>query len=209
MGNRRVVLGISGASGASIGVRIGELLAATGTIELHLVVSSPAEQTLAHEVGGEALRYLQRVAACRYQVGDLGAAIASGSFETAGMIIAPCSMRTTSAIAAGVTDNLLVRAADVHLKERRRLVLVVRETPLHLGHLRAMATVTEYGAIVAPAVPAFYLKPASIADVVDQIARHAVDLLSLGGQTLSRNWTGLKDGGMQRSDRKPIREAPL
>jgi 4-hydroxy-3-polyprenylbenzoate decarboxylase len=134
---------------------------------------------------------LEGVVTHRHHVSNLGAVIASGSFATAGMIIAPCSMRTTSAIAAGIADNLLARAADVHLKERRRLVLVVRESPLHLGHLRAMATVTEYGAIVAPAVPAFYLRPASVADAIDQIARRAIDLLSLEGPSMARPWNGL------------------
>ena len=193
MQRKRVVLGISGASGAAIGVRIAELLGAAPDIETHLVVSAAAEQTLAHEIGDNALRNLERMVTRRHHVSDIGAPIASGSFETVGMIIAPCSMRTTSAIAAGIADNLLVRAADVHLKERRRLVLVVRESPLHLGHLRAMATVTEYGAIVAPAVPAFYLRPASVADAIDQIARRTIDLLFPNAATLSRDWTGLHD----------------
>lgn len=188
---RRVVVGISGASGARIGLRVVELLGGKCAAEVHLVVSRPAERTVAHEAGDAALDLVTRSAARRYENNDIGAAIASGSFHTAGMIVAPCSMRTVSAIAAGNSDNLLVRAADVHLKERRRLVLVVRESPLHLGHLRAMATVTEYGAIVVPATPAFYLNPASIEEVVDQIARKGVDLLSLGASTLSRSWDGL------------------
>lgn len=191
MSRKRIVLGISGASGASIGVRVAELLGAAGGIETHLVVSAAAEQTLAHEVGDEALRKLESAVECRHQVGNLGAAIASGSFRTSGMIIAPCSMRTVSAIAGGIADNLLVRAADVHLKERRRLVLVVRETPLHLGHLRALATVTELGAIVVPAVPAFYLRPSSVADVIDQIACRAIDLLSLDSSAMAQTWNGL------------------
>jgi len=191
---KRVVLGISGASGAAIGVRIAELLGAAPGVELDLVVSAAAERTLAHEIDDNALANLESLVTRRHRVGDVGAAIASGSFVTAGMIIAPCSMRTTSAIAAGIADNLLVRAADVHLKERRRLVLVVRDSPLHLGHLRAMAAVTEYGAIVAPAVPAFYLKPASVADAIDQIARRAIDLLFPRAPALSRDWTGLEDG---------------
>ena len=191
MSRKRIVLGISGASGASIGVRVAELLGAAGEIETHLVVSAAAEQTLAHEVGDEALRKLESAVGCRHQVGNLGAAIASGSFRTSGMIIAPCSMRTVSAIAGGIADNLLVRAADVHLKERRRLVLVVRETPLHLGHLRALATVTELGAIVVPAVPAFYLRPSSVADVIDQIACRAIDLLSLDSSAMAQTWNGL------------------
>jgi 4-hydroxy-3-polyprenylbenzoate decarboxylase len=187
---KRVVLGVSGASGAGIAVRIGTILGALPGIEVHLVVSEAAERTLAHEAGPDALRALDGVVACRHAIGDIGASIASGSFRTEGMIVAPCSMRTTSAIASGIADNLLTRAADVHLKERRRLVLVVRESPLHLGHLRAMVSVTEYGAIVAPAVPAFYLAPATIADIIDQIARRAIDLLSLDMPDLAASWQG-------------------
>lgn len=190
MERQRIVLGVSGASGAEIAVRIAALLGAQPDVDLHLVVSEAAERTLAHEVGSDGLRTLEKAAACRHPIRDIGAAIASGSFRTAGMIIAPCSMRTTSAIAAGVADNLLTRAADVHLKERRRLVLVVRESPLHLGHLRAMAAVTEYGAIVAPAVPAFYLRPTSTAEIVDQIARRAIDLLAADLPPMAGAWVG-------------------
>lgn len=190
MGDRRVVVGISGASGAHIGVRIAELLHTECRVEVHLVITRPAEITLAHEVGDDALQRLEETVAYRHRIEDIAAPIASGSFATAGMIIAPCSMRTACSIAAGITDSLLVRAADVHLKERRHLVLVVRESPLHLGHLRALAAATEYGAIVAPAMPAFYLKPTSIDDVIDQIARRTIDLLPLGASALSRSWTG-------------------
>lgn len=200
----RVVLGISGASGASIGVRIAELLQTECNAEVHLVLSPPAEQTLAHEVGADATRRLEAMAVRRYCCSDVGAPIASGSFATEGMIIAPCSMRTTSAIAAGIADNLLVRAADVHLKQRRRLVLIVRESPLHLGHLRAMATVTEYGAIVAPAAPAFYFKPASIDDIIDQIARRAIDLLPLRSPALSRAWPGLNGARAGGANDSPV-----
>ena len=188
---KRVVLGVSGASGAGIALSIAALLAAKPDVELHVVVSQAAERTLAYEVGRNALGALEALAAHRHSVGNIGAVLASGSFETAGMIIAPCSTRTTSAIAAGLSDTLLTRAADVHLKERRRLVLVVRESPLHLGHLRAMAAVTEYGAIVAPAVPAFYLAPASVDDVIEQIARRAIDLLRLDIPAQATAWTGL------------------
>lgn len=193
MAGTRVVLGVSGASGAGIAMRIGTLLGSMPGIELHLVVSEAAERTLAHEIGSDALRDLESTAVCRHPVHDIGASIASGSFRTAGMIVAPCSMRTTAAIAAGLSDNLLTRAADVHLKERRRLVLVVRESPLHLGHLRAMTAVTEYGAIVAPAVPAFYLAATTTAEIVDQIARRAIDLLSLDRPALSAAWEGLDE----------------
>jgi 4-hydroxy-3-polyprenylbenzoate decarboxylase len=193
MARQRVVLAVSGASGAGIAMRIGALLGEMPGVDVHLVVSEAAERTLAHEVGPDALKELESRAACRHSIHDIGASIASGSFRTGGMIIAPCSMRTTGAIAAGISDNLLTRAADVHLKERRRLVLVVRESPLHLGHLRAMTAVTEYGAIVAPAVPAFYLAPATTADIVEQIARRAIDLLSLDRPVLSAAWEGLVD----------------
>jgi 4-hydroxy-3-polyprenylbenzoate decarboxylase len=191
MERSRIVLGVSGASGAIVALRIAECLSSLQGIETHLVVSAAAELTFAHEVGPNALQHLENLVAHRHHIGELGASIASGSFRTAGMIIAPCSMRTVSAIAAGIADNLLIRAADVHLKERRRLVLVVRESPLHLGHLRAMATATEYGAIVAPAVPAFYLKPATVEDIADEIARRAIDLLSLDRPPLAQTWRGL------------------
>ena len=125
-----------------------------------------------------------------YSVGDIGALIASGSVATAGMIIAPCSMRTLAAIATGHSDNLLTRAADVHLKERRKLVLIARETPLHLVHLRNMCTVTELGAIVMPPVPAFYFKPQSVDEVADQIAARAIDLIDIG-EKRSESWAGI------------------
>lgn len=184
----RVVVGISGASGAAIGQRVIELLAASGRCEVHLVVSRAAERTFAHEVGPEALARLTALVARRHPLEDIGAAIASGSFRTAGMIVAPCSIRTLSAIAASAADNLLVRAADVQLKERRRLVLMVRETPLHLGHLRAMVAATEAGAIIAPPVPAFYRRPESVAAIVDHMARRAIDLLALDLSALAAEW---------------------
>jgi len=192
MNLHRIVLGISGASGAGIGVRIAELLGATGGAEVHLVVSPAGERTLAHEVGSDALALLKECVAHYHEVNDMGAAIASGSFATAGMIIAPCSMRTLASVATGVTDNLLTRAADVHLKERRRLVLIARESPLHLGHLRSMVAATECGAIIAPPVPSFYLAPHSAADIIDQIARRAIDLLDLITPRLSLAWDGTK-----------------
>ncbi len=178
-GVKRVVVGLSGASGAAIGVRVVERLASLAEVEVHVTVSSAAERTLAHEVGPHALEQIARLAHRVHPVEDVGAAIASGSFRTAGMIVAPCSMRTLSAMAGSLSDNLLVRAADVHLKERRRLVLVARESPLHLGHLRAMIAVTEMGAIVAPPVPAFYLLPLTAEAIIDQIAARAVDLLGI------------------------------
>lgn len=184
-----VVVGISGASGAAIGLRIIDILNEMKT-GVDVIVSEAAEQTLAQEVGPDALGALERIGIQRHGMHCIGATIASGSTRTAGMIVAPCSMRTLSAIANSLSDNLLVRAADVHLKERRPLVLIARETPLHLGHLKAMMAVTEMGAIVMPPMPAFYLKPRSINDVIDQIARRAVDLLRLGPPTAPA-WQGL------------------
>lgn len=189
--SRRVVIGISGASGAVFGVRIVELLAATGVVETHLVVSKAAEATLAHEIGPDAAATLRRSAAVVHPIDAIGASIASGSFQTAGMIVAPCSMRTLGAIATSLSDNLLVRAADVHLKDRRRLVLLARETPLHLGHLRSMVAVTEMGAIVAPPVPGFYRRPQTVAEIVDATATRAIDLLGLGIDLDRNRWAGL------------------
>ncbi|OKO77433.1 3-octaprenyl-4-hydroxybenzoate carboxy-lyase [Bradyrhizobium sp. NAS80.1] len=174
-----VIVGISGASGAAIGVRIVERLAENPRCAVHLVISSAAERTLTEEVGAEALPRLRALAFRNHPPADIGASIASGSFPVNGMIVAPCSIRTLSAIAWGQLDNLLVRAADVQLKERRRLVLLVRESPLHLGHLRAMLQATEIGAIIAPPLPAFYLKPQSLTEVIDQIACRAINLLAL------------------------------
>lgn len=188
---RRIVVGITGASGAAIGVRVIELLNKTEDCEVHLVVSVSGERTLSHEVGVDALLRLNQLVLQRYAVDDVGASIASGSFRTDGMIIAPCSIRTLSAVAASAADNLVVRAADVHLKERRRLVLLVRETPLHLGHLRAMAAATEHGAVIVPPVPAFYLHPMTVAEIVDQIARRAISLLDVSLSTSATEWGGL------------------
>ncbi|MBB4197754.1 3-octaprenyl-4-hydroxybenzoate carboxy-lyase [Rhodoblastus sphagnicola] len=184
----RVVVGLSGASGAAIGLRIVEILDERGA-DVHLIVSRAAELTLAAEVGPDALSRLRALAKHCHDIDSVGASIASGSFPTGGMIVAPCSMRTLSAIANCLADNLLTRAADVHLKERRKLILLARETPLHLGHLRAMTAATEAGAIIMPPAPAFYLKPNSVADIIDQIARRAVDLLHLF-EPLAAQWRG-------------------
>ncbi len=192
MSRERVVLGISGASGAAIGVRIAELLGQLPEIETHLVISPAAERTLTIEVGSDAIGRIERRIAKRHPNEDIGAEIASGSVPTAGMIIAPCSMRTLSSIACGIADNLIVRAADVHLKERRPLVLVARESPLHLGHLRAMAAVTEFGAIVAPPVPSFYLRPEQLSDVIEQIALRTINLLRLRNAPPPRSWSEFK-----------------
>lgn len=177
MNNNRLILGISGASGAIYGVRALEALKELG-VESHLVVSKAGELTLAAETGRSSAD-LAALAHARYRIGDVAAPISSGSFKTLGMLIAPCSMKTLSEIAYGTTTNLLTRAADVALKERRRLVLVPRESPLHLGHIRAMARATEIGAIVAPPAPAFYANPKTIDDLVDQTVGRLLDLFGL------------------------------
>ncbi|MCP2336163.1 UbiX family flavin prenyltransferase [Actinomadura rupiterrae] len=181
---RRLVVGISGATGIAYGVRVLELARKAG-IETHLVVTPAGQQTRAYETGLEA-RDLAALADVTYRPADVGAAIASGSFRTDGMIVAPCSVRTLSAVAYSMNDNLLTRAADVTLKERRRLVLLVRETPLTLGHLRAMTAATESGAIVMPPVPAFYLRPGSVDEIVDHTAGRALDLLGIEVPDLPR-----------------------
>ena len=186
----RVVLAMTGASGAALGLRTAQLLRALPDVETHLVLSPAAERTLAHEVGPDAAGRLRTLAHVVHPIDNIGATIASGSFGSAGMLVAPCSMHSLAAIASGIADNLIIRAADVHLKERRRLVLVARETPLHLGHLRNMVAVTEMGAIVMPPVPAFYHRPASVADIVDQLAARAIDLLGLPVARLAREWQG-------------------
>lgn len=188
----RVVVGISGASGAAIGVRVVERLMAMA-MEVHLVVSHAAEATLRHEIGPTSAAHIRELASFVHDVAEIGDSIASGSFATAGMIVVPCSMRTLAAIAHGLADDLLIRAADVHLKERRRLVLVTRETPLHLGHLRNMVAATEMGAIIAPPVPAFYQRPGSIAEIVNAIAARNIDLLGLQPAPVATEWAGLPE----------------
>ncbi|NKY85743.1 UbiX family flavin prenyltransferase [Nocardia veterana] len=173
----RLVVGISGATGIAYGVRALEFARKAG-VQTHLVVTPAGQQTRHYETSLSA-GDLAAMADVVYRPADIGAAIASGSFRTAGMLVAPCSIRTLSAIAYSNGDNLLTRAADVTLKERRRLVLLVRETPLTLGHLRAMTAVTEMGGIVMPPVPAFYLRPSSIDELVDHSVARALDLLGI------------------------------
>lgn len=175
--NQRLIVAISGASGAIYGIRALQMLRAGG-VESHLVVSKAAALSLSAETE-MSLSDVQALADVVHKPGDVGAAIASGSFRTLGMLVAPCSIKTLSEIATGVTSSLLSRAADVCLKERRRLVLMVRESPLHLGHIRSMAAVTEMGAIVAPPVPAFYTRPQSLDDMVSQSVARALDLFDI------------------------------
>jgi flavin prenyltransferase len=184
MTTKRIVVGITGASGAVYGLTALKALRAAG-VETHLVVSRSAQITMAHETDVR-VSDLASLADVLYRVDDIGAAISSGSFRTEGMLIAPCSVRSLSEIATGVTSSLLTRAADVVLKERRKLILLVRETPFHLGHLRSMMQVTEMGAIVMPPVPAFYARPATLQDVVDHSVGRALDLLGLDSNLVSR-----------------------
>ena len=185
---RRIVVGISGASGAIYGVRLLQELRAVDGIESHLVVSDAGWRNVEEEQGLDRTA-IEALAHQVHDVRDVGAAIASGSFLCAGMVIAPCSMRTLAAVAHGLSDNLITRAADVMLKERRRLVLMVRESPLNLAHLRNMVAVTEMGGIVCPPVPAFYLRPQTVADIVDQSVARVLDLLEIP-HTLATRWTG-------------------
>lgn len=185
----RVILGISGASGAALGLSAARHLAEMG-VRIELVVSTAGERTLAAECGAGAADRLRAMAAHVHPSSDVGAEIASGSAPLAGMIVAPCSMRTLAAVAHGLDDNLLTRAAGVQLKERRPLILLAREAPLTLAHLRNMTAATEMGATVMPPVPAWYLAPSSLEAATDQIAARAVDQLRLPGTPRATGWTG-------------------
>jgi 4-hydroxy-3-polyprenylbenzoate decarboxylase len=182
---KRVIVGISGASGAIYGVTLVEALQRLG-YATDVVISSAGKRTLAEETDG-GLERIRRAATVIHPVGDIGASIASGSFRTAGMIVAPCSIRTAAEIATGMTTTLLTRAADVTLKEKRPLVLMVRETPLHTGHLRTLTNLSEIGAIIAPPVPAFYTRPTCLDDLVNHSVGRVLDLLAIDN-TLAHRW---------------------
>ncbi len=204
----RIIVGISGASGIVYGVRLLELLRGCG-VETHLVMSRAAQVTLAYETAlkvGE----VEALADVVHAYSDIGAACSSGSFKTMGMIVAPCSIKTMSEIAIGTTGNLIARSADVCLKERRRVVLVLRETPLHIGHIRTMAAVTEAGAIVYPPVPAFYARPESLAEMVDHTLGRVLDLFDIEVGKV-RRWTGgkglhrIKTAGLGRNPDRAVK----
>jgi 4-hydroxy-3-polyprenylbenzoate decarboxylase len=182
----KIVVGVSGASGAIYAWRLLDRL--QNVAETHLVVTRSGEKTLFLETG-RLVADLKKLATHTYQLEDIAARLASGSFRTDGMVIAPCSMHTMCAISAGISSNLLIRAADVTLKERRRLILMVRETPFHLGHLRVMVQLTEMGAIIAPPIPAFYQKPSTIDDIVDHSVDRILDLLGIESAGVKR-WDG-------------------
>jgi len=174
----RIVVALTGATGIVYGVRLLEALGVIAGVETHLVASGPAKRTLVEETD-YAVRDVERLAHVVHDVRDIGASIASGSFRTAGMVVAPCSIRTAAAIATGLTGNLITRAADVTLKEGRTLILLVRETPLHVGHLRTLVALAEMGAVVLPPLPAFYHRPKAIDDLVNHTVGRVLDRLGL------------------------------
>lgn len=189
----RIILGVSGASGAALALSTARQLAALGA-GIDLVISRAAERTLTEECGAGAMGSLRDLATRLHPIDDIGASIASGSVPVTGMIVAPCSMRSLAAIANGLDDSLLTRAAGVQLKERRRLILLTREAPLTLAHLRNMTAATELGAVILPPVPAFYLAPQSVSDITDQIAARAISLIGLQSPA-ARQWEGGAEPG--------------
>ena len=194
----KIVVGISGASGAIYGIRTLEVLKQAG-VETHLVISDSAKRTLAYETD-YTINAVKALASRVHDINDVGAGIASGSFRHDGMIIAPCSIKTLSAVANCFATNLMIRAADVTLKERRKLVLMLRETPLHAGHLRLMMQAAEAGAVLAPPMPAFYHRPQSIGDIIDQSVNRALDQFDLGiTLDLFPRWTGEEERAKARS----------
>ncbi len=183
----KIVVGMSGASGSIYGVRLLEVLQQAG-IETHLVMSDAAKRTIVYETD-RTIQDVKKLATHVHELSDIGACISSGSFRHDGMVIAPCSIKTLSALANSFNANLLIRAADVTLKERRKLVLMVRETPLHLGHLRLMTQVTETGAVILPPMPAFYHRPQTLDDIINQSVNKALDQFNVD-VTLFKRWTG-------------------
>jgi flavin prenyltransferase len=187
---KRVIVGISGASGVIYGIRLLEVLRLVEDVEAHLVMSNAGRLTTTLETD-YLVEQVEALADKVYRPGDIAAAISSGSFRSAGMVVAPCSIKTLAGIATSYSDNLMLRAADVTLKERRRLVLLVRETPMHLGHLRLLVQAAELGAVIMPPVPAFYHRPATLADVVDQTVNRTLDLLDIElDLDLAARWAG-------------------
>lgn len=186
----RIIVGITGASGSIYAWRLLENLRSIAEMELHLIISRSGERTAFLEMGKTASDF-RALAHVSYPVEDIGCRLASGSYPTSGMVIAPCSINTMSAIATGISNNLMVRAADVTLKERRRLILMVRESPLHLGHLRSMTALAEMGAILAPPVPGFYHQPKTVGDIVDHSVERVMDLLGVPSPS-ARRWDGVQ-----------------
>ena len=204
---RRVIVGISGASGVVYGVRLLQVLRTVNDVETHLVMTPAARRTLILETN-HSVEEIESLADAVHKCGDIAACISSGSFRAAGMIVAPCSIKTVSGIATSFSENLLLRAADVMLKERRRLILLVRETPMHLGHLRLLVQVAEMGAIIMPPTPAFYHRPASVDDIVDQTVNRALDMLDIElREDLFDRWHGPTDRSREVVRKVDIRSA--
>ena len=191
----RIIVGISGASGSIYGLRLLQKLGGISTAETHLICTRSGERTLWIETGKK-MQDVKSLAHCHYPVEDIAARLASGSYPVDAMVVAPCSVHTMSAVAAGISSNLLIRAADVTLKERRKLILLVRETPLHLGHLRTMTALAEMGAIVMPPVPAFYHHPKTVEEIIDHTLDRVLDLVGLPLQGASR-WDGTRPAGQK------------
>jgi len=187
---RRIVVGISGATGAIYGIRLLQLLRDVPGVETHLIISNPAKRTIVQETE-MTVREVEELAGVAYDNKDIGASLASGSFRTAGMVIAPCSIKTAAGLAYGFADTLLIRAGDVTLKEGRPLVLLVRETPLHLGHLRMLAHLAETGAVILPPMPAFYNRPKTLEDVINHTLGRVLDRLGIE-QRLVQEWEGTR-----------------
>jgi 4-hydroxy-3-polyprenylbenzoate decarboxylase len=188
-----VIIGITGATGVIYGIRLLEVLASINGIETHLIISEAGETTIKCETG-RTVESVKKLATCTYDYKDMGARISSGSFTRDGMIIAPCTIKTMSALASSYNDNLIIRSGDVTLKERKKLILLVRETPLHLGHLRSMQLLTEMGAVIMPPVPAFYHQPKTIQDIVDYTVGKMLDMMSIK-HNLFQRWPGCTSDG--------------
>jgi 4-hydroxy-3-polyprenylbenzoate decarboxylase len=186
-----LIIGITGATGVIYGVRLLEVLSAMDDIETHLIISEAGGMNIRHETDRK-IEDVKRLASFSYDIKDIGAPLASGSFLRDGMIIAPCTIKTMSALANSYTENLLLRAGDVTLKERKKLVLLVREAPLHLGHIRNMERLCEMGAIIMPPMPAFYYKPKTIQDIIDHTIGKTLDILGIKHDLLQR-WSGFED----------------
>ena len=187
----KIIVGISGASGAIYGIRLLQVLSTLNNIETHLVISKAGEMTIRHETDW-GINDVKKLASHHYDISDIGATLSSGSFKRDGMIIAPCSMKTLSALSNSYTDNLITRAGDVTIKERRKLVLLVRETPLHIGHITNMKKMAEMGGIIMPPVPAFYHKPTTIQDIIDHTIGKVLDIFEIE-HNLFQRWLGLPE----------------
>ncbi len=188
-----LIIGITGATGSIYGIRLLEVLSGNKDVETHLIISEAGEMTIKYETD-RSIKEIRKLATYSYDIGDVGARISSGSFQRDGMIVAPCTVKTMSALANSYNENLIIRAGDVTLKERKKLVLLVRETPLHIGHLRSMERLSEMGAIIMPPVPAFYHKPKTIQDIIDHTIGKALDMFGIK-HNLFQRWAGISGEG--------------